>query len=239
MNTFTIPSLGYSFVADWYEGSSLSEVLLVLIGYDSTRTKQIALVSALVEKTGMSALVIDYSGHGDSPFAIDETRPAQHFLDAVCAYDWIKSTYPDSSISVIGASYGGYLASRLVSYRTVSKLVLRVPAIYEESEFYSLNRGRLKGNELNHIQANEYRRNSELLIQNPLLKSAHDFKGKALVVIHENDDLVPIETTSAYVKAFGADTYLAKGFIHSINESQISEDRFIEYQDYLSNWLQK
>lgn len=239
MNTLAIPCITYSLNAEWYEGVSTQHILLVLMGYGSTRAKQVPLVSALVRNTGMSALVIDYSGHGDSPFSLEETRPAQHFMEVICAYDWIKRTYPDSSISVMGASFGGYLASRLVRYREVNKLLLRVPAIYEESEFYTPGRGRLRGEEGYQTKANLYRKNTQRLLHHPVLKNADAFKGETLVVIHENDDLIPPETTAAYTQAFNAKTYVAKGFHHSINESPINDVQLLEYQNYLSEWLHR
>src|SRR5206468_9462352 len=122
------------------EAKTTEQILLVLPGWTSTKAKQNDLVSHIVESTGISALVLEYSGHGDSPFDVMETRPAQHFLEVICAFDWLKSKYPTAHISVMGGSYGGYLATQLTKYRQFDNLVLRVPAIYQPVDFYTLNK---------------------------------------------------------------------------------------------------
>src|ERR1700722_13600135 len=138
VRTFDIPCTGYSIVADWHEGKTNKKILLALPGYTSSRLRQKDLVSAIVNKTGISSLVIDYTGHGDSPFELRNTRPAQHFLEVIYAFDWLKQNYPDAQIFVMGSSYGSFLATQLTKYREFDKLVLKVPAIYKPEAFYDL-----------------------------------------------------------------------------------------------------
>lgn len=232
--TIKIPCTGYSVVADWYKGKNKNEILLVLIGYSSNRKKQYDLVSNIVNGTGMNALVFDYSGHGDSPFELDETRPAQHFLEVIYVFDWLKSKYPNTKINILGSSYGGYLATQLTKYRKFNKLVLRVPAIYSPNAFYNLQK------EV-HSDWNKkiFRRNKKLLASHPLLIRASKFKGKTLVVVHGKDEQIPKETTDAYIKAFNADVYLAESFTHSMGHIDNSRDKFGEYQNKIVSWLRK
>lgn len=231
--TLEIECAGYSVKADWYEGREKSKVLLSLIGWTSNRRKYIDILSAIVDKTGMSALVFDYSGHGDSPFDINKTRPAQHFLEVIYVFDWLKANYSDTSVTVMGASYGGYLATQLTKYRTFDKLILRAPAIYKPSDFYTLN-GEINSEE-GWAAKDAFRRDITALAKHPLLTRASDFKGKTLVVVHENDEQVPKETTDAYIKAFNADTYIAKGLPHSLQSA--SAEQKSEYQSKISDWL--
>lgn len=224
---------GYTVVADWYKGRDARRILLSLPGWTSSRKNYHDILSAIVTATGMSALVFDYSGHGDSPFEADETRLAQHFLEVIAVFDWLKKKHPTAQISVMGASYGGYLAAELVRYRDVEKLVLRVPAVYKPTDFYSLAK------DIDRAWTNKiYRKDKPAMQQNPVIAAASQFKGKTLVVVHELDEQVPRETTDVYTKAFHADTYLAKGFTHSIT-SKTPKDDLLAYRRAIANWLLK
>jgi hypothetical protein len=231
MREVKIACTGYSVSADWYQGTKKEQILLVLIGWTANRSSYQDLVSHIVDATGMSALVLEYSGHGDSPFDVMETRPAQHFLEVIYAYDWLRSKYPHAHISVMGTSYGGYLATQLTKYRTFDNLVLRVPAIYQPSDFYTLNKD-IDRQWTDHV----YREDADLLAKHPLLARASNFKGKTLVVVHEFDEQVPKETTDAFIKTFDAEVYLAKGFSHSVNPASPTQD-IPTYQKTISKWL--
>lgn len=231
--TLDIVCTGYSVKADWYETDTTDEIILLLIGWKSNRKKYNGILSAICNKTGKSALVFDYSGHGDSPFDVNTTRPAQHFLEVICVFDWLKERYPNANITVTGTSYGGFQAIQLTKYRIFDKLILRVPAIYKPSDFYTLNK---------YINSDEawaardaFRRDVDSLCKHPLLAKAANFVGKTLVVVHENDEQVPKETTDVIINAFRADVYLAKGFPHSIYEQP--RENIIQYQSAISDWL--
>lgn len=229
--TLDIECTGYSVVADLYAGRTKT-MLLSLVGWTSSRRQYSDILSAIVKNTGMQALVFDYSGHGDSPFNVEQTRPAQHFMEVICAFDWIRKTYPDYKITVMGTSYGGFLATQLTKYRTFDKLLLRVPAIYQPSDFYSLQR------DIDREWTDTvFRRDAKALASHPLLASASNFTGRTLVIVHELDGEVPRQTTDAYIKAFGAEVYLAKGFPHNIGN--MPRDQIVAYQNTISDWLNR
>lgn len=233
MKSPEIDCVGYSIAADWYEGDN-DEVLLVLPGYNSSKDKYTDLVGALVEKTGTNVLVIDYTGHGKSPFKIDELRPAQNFLEVITAYDWLKDNHSNLSINVMGTSYGGYLAANLTNYREVNKLVLRVPAIYPPEYFYT------KQKYIRDIHYKEYRQTFGSKIQideHPVFRAASDFSGKVLVVIHELDEHCPEDSTLAFAKAFDADTQVAKGLKHGMDN--YNREQIKQYQQNIAGWLNK
>ncbi|HSX44297.1 MAG TPA: YqiA/YcfP family alpha/beta fold hydrolase [Candidatus Saccharimonadales bacterium] len=232
-----IKCTGYSIAADWYEGANTDRILLVLPGYSSTKARQSELTTAIVERIGISALVIDYSGHGESPFELKDTRPAQHFLEVITSFDLIKTKYPQARVSVTGSSYGGFLATQLTKYREFEKLVLRAPAIYKPDTFYDLWAVRLANVEAYQEKNQPYRHDSEALKKHPLLARASNFKGKTLVVVHENDELIPRETTQAYIDAFNADSFVAPGFMHSVNQSSVTPQQLMGYQNRIADWL--
>lgn len=235
IKTLKVECTGYSVVADWYGGKSTDKVLLALIGWTAARKNYNDLLSAIVNNTGISALVFDYCGHGDSPFEAPETRPAQHFLEVIYVFDWLRERYPNAEITVMGTSYGGYMATQLTKYREFAKLVLRAPAIYKPEDFYTLN-GAINSEE-GWAAKDAYRRDVEALAKHPLLARASNFKGNTLVVVHENDEQVPSETADAYIKAFNADVHAAKGFPHFMGE--MPRQQIVGYQKVISDWLNK
>lgn len=231
-----IDCLGYQLEADLYERDS-NDILLVLIGYSSSKESYHDLVNSLVKNTNMSALVLDYSGHGVSPFSLEDVSPAQNFLEIIQVFDWLKEIYPDKRITVLGTSYGGFLAVQLTKYRKFDRLVLRVPAIYRPEEFYTKWGVRQKDQEAYLKSERAFRTDKEALASHPLLARASKFQGKTFVVVHENDELVPRQTTDAYIHAFNADSYLAKGFAHSFMTGPESEKP--KYKQVLADWLNK
>jgi len=230
---------GYQISTDWYEGRDTSKILIVLPGYSSSKARQKVHAEAMVQETGTCALVVDFSGHGTSPFELRDTRPAQHFLELINVFDWLRQQYPDATISVSGSSYGGFLAVQLTKYRTFKNLVLRAPAIYKPAAFYDLWSTRIDNKEAYDKAARAYRSDSEALAKHPLVGRASAFKGNVLVVVHEKDGVVPTETTAAYINTFNADTITAKGFAHSIDKSNMDEGQLQDYQDQISRWLNK
>jgi hypothetical protein len=233
MKSLQIPCDGYSLAADWYDGSN-DEILLVIPGWSSNKKRYEDLVGAIAEQSGTAALVVDLSGHGESPFELAERTPAQNLAEVVAAYDWLKENYPNKTINVMGTSYGGYLAAWLTTHRKVNKLVLRAPAIYKPED---MNK-QWKNIDREDTRA-KYRKNTKLLASNQLFSEAAGFGGKALVVVHEFDEEIPKATSAAFIKAFNSDEYIAKGFKHSFGAQLGQRDKIVAYQKVISDWLNK
>jgi len=232
LEKITIPYIGYEIAADWYKGND--NVLLVLPGFTSSKKSYEPLVSAIVEKTGTSALVIDYSGHGESPFDIQDITISENFSEVVRAYDWLKEKYPDRTIDVMGTSYGGFFAAKLPNVREIRKMILRVPANYDPKDLYTpwqkLDREQIR---------NEYRVDPKNFTDHPVLAEAAHFKGNAYVLTHEFDESCPKASTDPFISAFNAETWEAKGFVHGFGASNASTEQIEEYQTKLANWLMK
>ncbi len=228
----TIPCIGYEIAADWYAGNN--KVLLVLPGFTSSKNGYEGLVSSIVEKTGTSALVIDYSGHGESPFDIQGITISENFSEVVRAYDWIKAKYPYRDIDVMGTSYGGFFAAKLPSVREIRKMILRVPANYDPKDLYT------PWSKLNSEQIrNEYRIDPKNFDGHPVLAEAVYFKGEAYVLTHEFDEVCPKTSTDPFISAFSAETWEAKGFVHGYGKSNVSTEQLEEYQNKIVEWLMK
>lgn len=229
--TTDIQCVGYAVKADIYEGSTDGAILLSLIGRTSKRTKQryYDFLPRLSKELGITTVIFDYTGHGDSPFEIENLSPAQHFLEVVTVFDWIKEKYPNRKVLVIGSSYGGFLATQLTKYRKFDGLVLRAPAIYRPSDFYTPKKN--EDREATQL----FRCDADALAEHPLLARASSFEGKTLLVVHEKDELIPKETTDAYANALDSEVILVKGVTHSLDN--VTEQQVDEYNQKIIDWL--
>ncbi len=229
----TIPSLDYAIAADWYGGGNPTRILLTIVGFGSTKARNAEFIAEISERTGMSGLALDLSGHGESPFELDDTKPAQHLLEVTAAFDWLRSTYPEAKISVMGTSYGGYMAAWLTRFRNFDKLVLRTPALYKPEDFYSPHRLIHKSDELV-----AYRKNTRLIARNALFLQNPVFDGKTLLVIHSNDEDIPTETSNLYQENFAAEIYTAQGFVHGFRDPRNPQEGLEPYRATIATWLQ-
>ena len=231
MKKVTIDCTGYQIAADLYEQDQ-DKVLLVLPGFTSSKQNYKPLVEAIIERTNTSALVIDYSGHGESPFDIQDITITENFSEVVRAYDWLRQQYPDTPIDVMGTSYGGYFAAKLATVREVRKLIMRVPANYDPKDLYTPWR------ELDQEQIrNVYRVDPNNFTKHPVLDAAQNFKGQAYLLTHELDEACPRPCTDPFAAAFKAEAWEAKGFMHGFGATKPSPQQMNEYQDKLGEWL--
>lgn len=230
----TIPCVGYAIAANLYVNDVAKGFFLVIVGLNSTKDRNAQLVETILNGTDQNALVPDLSGHGESPFLLADISPAQHLTEVVHAFDWLRSNYPAADVTVMGTSYGGYLAAYLTQYRAFSKLLLRTPALYRPEDFLT-NNGRI-----DIVQtATVYRRNTGELSVNPIFRGAKIFTGTTFIVVHGADEIVPIQTTDRYIASFNADTYTADGFKHSFNDPTNPQEKMKVYVDTLVHWLAK
>lgn len=225
-----IDNIGYTLLADWYE-TDKDKVLLVLPGFTSTKERYEELVSTLVQSTGYSALVLDYAGHGKSPFNINDLSRADNFSDAVAAFDWLKRNHGQKKITVFGTSYGGFHAAYLTKFRTFQNVIFRVPASYPEETLYT------KIGEMKDAHSEEYRNNPDNYVDHWLFTHTDSVKGRALLVTHEFDTVCPPVATTPFAKAFRADTWEASGFQHGFKESDVGEQQLQNYYKKLTEWI--
>lgn len=226
-----INCVGYSVRADIYEGSISGAILLSLIGKTSRRNKQRYrnFLPKLAKELGITSVIFDYTGHGDSPFSLDEITPAQHFLEVVTVFDWMKDKYPNRKFFVVGSSYGGFLATQLTKYRKFDGLILQAPAIYKPEDFYT------KEGNLDDKATFAYRHDKISLANNPLLKRASNFGGEILLMVHKRDERIPKETTDAYANALHPEV-VVEDVPHSLGNT--TDEQVSVYNQKIFNWLE-
>jgi pimeloyl-ACP methyl ester carboxylesterase len=226
-----IQCAGYSISADWYNSDTADKSLLLIPGYQSRRERQADFASRVAMK-GLNVLVIDYSGHGDSPIKLQNTRPAQHLLETVCAFEWLEQKTSKDRISVMGTSYGAFQAAYLSLYRDFSKLVLRTPALYRPEDMYTPSTAVDRQE-----AADVYRKDVHAIAKHPLFNQAKVFDGQSLVVVHSEDEDIPKETTDAYIDAFKAETYIATGFRHWSRDPANTPGMLEVHQEKIAEWI--
>jgi len=230
MKEVEIPCVGYSIKADWYEGNK-DEVLLVLPGFTSTKAKYADMVQTIVEQTGISALVIDYSGHGESPFDINDLTRAQNFAEVIKAYDWLVKNKPNLIISAMGTSYGGFHAANLTKYRELNNIIFRVPASYPEETFFNVI------GEMEDAHSESYRNDPANYVDHWLFDHAYTIQGKVFVITHELDAICPKVATAPFIEAFNADHWEAPGFKHGLGQSEATDKQITAYYLKIADWI--
>jgi pimeloyl-ACP methyl ester carboxylesterase len=225
----------YSLAADWYDAGS-ERTIFALLGRTSSKAAFGPLVAEIAKKSHMNALVFDYSGHGESPFALEDTSAAQHFTEVVTVFDWLRGHHKGGMINVLGTSYGGFQGALLVRHRpeSVGKLVVTAPAIYRPWEF-NLPTGRQRSDPT--IAA--YRSDRGAVAQNPLFAGMPNPTTPTLVVVHGEDERIPVATTDAYAQGLRAETRVIAGLGHATEGPGVLPDVLETYQSTIASWLCK
>ncbi|MEK7202079.1 MAG: alpha/beta fold hydrolase [Patescibacteria group bacterium] len=228
--TIDIECKGYAVKADIYKGNKDSVVALFLIGRTSSSSKPRykEFLPRLAQDLGITSVIFDYTGHGDSPFDIEDLSPAQHFLEVITVFDWMKEKYPSRRFFVVGSSYGGFLATQLTKYKNFDGLILQAPAIYRPVDFYT------PAKKWDENATYSLRRDVEALAKHPLLERAAQFEGKVLLVVHKRDERIPKETTDAYANALHPEV-IVEDIPHSLGKA--TEQELASYNQKLFDWI--
>jgi uncharacterized protein len=221
----------------WSSGfSSKRPIVLVIHGWTSSMTRYPERVKPLVEM-GYLVLLFDLRGHGKSDGELGLLSPHDHFNDCLAAYDYLISQENAdlNNISVIGSSYGGYLASLLTAERKVHHLALTVPALYPNTIFDS-TKGIKRSNEVM-----SYRDEYHAAEDDFALKAISEFTGDLLIITAEKDEILSPTVMENYknaakVKYTHADV---KGADHSMKILGTNEERIRIHAEWFKQFKTK
>ncbi|MBI4064900.1 prolyl oligopeptidase family serine peptidase, partial [Candidatus Gottesmanbacteria bacterium] len=136
-------------------------------------------------------------------------------------------------IHVVGASYGGYMASLLSTKRPIASLVLRAPALYPDEKFRTPTL---------HIVGSDiqiYRQQHLTYQKNKALSAIHAYGGKILLIECENDDDVPKPTTNNFARVIRDQKQLTRivipGADHTLSQPQWKQF----FIDTSASWFSK
>ncbi len=200
-------------------------IVLVLHGWTSSTKRYPERIEPLV-KMGYVCVMFGMRGHDTTGYELAHYSRKDHLDDCIAAYDFIPhlKDVDTSNISILGSSYGGYMAVLVTEKRPVSNLILLAPAQYQNEMF---TQPQLTQDE---EERKQYRLQHHTPEDNHALAVIHHFKGKILFIQPELDEQVPAQVASDYLEAINTDyTHkIIKGADHSFytgntNQQMISE----------------
>lgn len=188
-------------------------------------------VERMSQKTGLPFATLDYAGHGLHALPIDESTRQQQHEEVVAVYDELKDRGYENII-VIGGSFGSYMAALLVGARPVHTVVLRAPAIYDDTEFeLSFNKT------LRWLDHDAYQKNKETaayIQNNAAVRAIRAFEGTTYVFEHELDEVIPAVMPQTYYKAAKHGNYIViPKTKHSPKYMPNPQPHF----DYIEHWV--
>ena len=202
--------------------------VLFIHGWSSNESGYRTRAESLV-RLGYICLTFDLIGHGHSSGSIETVTLKENIDAAVAAYDFLASQegVDNNTISIVGTSYGGYLAAILPSKREVKSLVLRVPAIYADERDT-----RIKDSKQSMHLASEQARTRD----NLALNSISGFDKRILLIEAEHDQVIPhyiIELIKKAAKPNSLEHVVVKGADHQFSKPEWQQ----EFIDLLIRWF--
>ena len=183
---------------------------------------------------GCACLTFDLRGHEATRSQWDTITRPQNLADLVAAFDLLASQphVDPSSMAVVGISYGGYLAALLTALRPVRWLALRSPALYRD-EGWDLPKRQL------HVETDlkAYRREHVPPDANRALRACADYRGDALVVAAECDEIVPHPVIANYVAALSRSRSLTTRVLAGADHALTAKPAQKAYSNVLVDWL--
>jgi uncharacterized protein len=181
----------------WHEPNRLIPGVLFVHGWGSNQRNNLRLARS-ISRLGCICFTFDLRGHAATSDLHACVTPEENMADVLAAYDLLAAhdSVDKNAMAVIGSSYGGYLAAILTSMRQVDWLVLRVPAIYRDSDWTQPKA------QIDRTDLNAYR---DLYLEPEDSRALHacsQFAGDALIVESEKDTVVAHPTVASYSAAF-------------------------------------
>lgn len=207
--------------------------VLFVHGWGGSQAQYRARARALATR-GCVCLTFDLTGHAATQPLFETVSREQNLRDVVSAYDLLCShrNVDPEQIAVVGSSYGGYLSAILTARRAVRWLVLRVPALYVDSDW---EMPKLKLRKAQNLVV--YRQSFVPAAENRALRDCANFTGDVLVVESEFDDLIPHTVIESYLEAFvkaRSKTWrLVSGADHGLTDERCQQ----AYTSLLLDWF--
>ena len=207
--------------------------VLFVHGWGGSQAQDLARAREVVG-LGCICLTFDLRGHELMQAQRETVTRADNLRDLEAAYDLLTSLHgvDPHSIAVVGASYGGYLAAMLTELRPVRWLALRAPALYKDENWDKPKRSL-------HIDPEfaAYRASSIRAPDNRALAACARYKGDALIVESEKDEIIPHAVIKNYVAALSGAHSLTARVIAEAGHSLAGGDFDAAYTKILLTWL--
>lgn len=205
--------------------------VLFVHGWGGSQARDLARARGIAG-LGCICLSFDLRGHAQTLAQQQTVTREQNLKDLLAAYDLLvrHPNIDPSAITVVGTSYGGYLAAILTSLRPVRWLAMRVPALYRDEDWEMPKR------QLDRDVLNRLRRSRVRPEDNRALEACAAFTGDVLIVESEQDSFVPHETIMSYRAAFQRTHSLTHRIILGADHALSDESCQRAYTDILVSW---
>jgi pimeloyl-ACP methyl ester carboxylesterase len=170
-------------------------LLLVLPGWDDAGKEQFERLEAELSPAGWRCRRADLP---DADWPAERRRHVSRedsLRQALKDHDALANGDHHPCVALLGFSYGGYLAALISARRTVSHLVLRSPALYPDDDWT------VPKEELDKRMLEAYRNRLHAPSDNRALAACAAFRGHALLVSSELDQVVPPTVVDSYSSA--------------------------------------
>jgi alpha-beta hydrolase superfamily lysophospholipase len=171
----------------------------------------------VAQEVGAVCLTFDLAAHGESSGVLPELSVADHLADVIAAYDALADhvLVDAHRIGVCGASYGAYLAVLATSVRRIARLILRAPALYNDSELSS--------------RLDLPRRSDPDAVADSFMRTLRGCSMPTLVLESEDDDVIPHSVIRRYLENLPqVEHAILRGAKHSL-VTDAERAQFIEW----------
>ncbi len=206
--------------------------VLFIHGWVSSRKSPAEYAANLAAK-GYICLVFDLSGMGESEGDLGTLTRKDFLNDSLAAYDYLQAIPGVHSISVVGTSFGSYLACLLAGKREVRDMVLRVPADFTDEGFDS---------QPQILLSDRYDKEGlgmgKLSVRTSYaIEALKKFKGKVLIVQSEKDTIVGPDMVKRFADAVPGNNLthiVMQGAPHTLSRSAQYRK---EFAGILDDWF--
>ena len=207
-------------------------------GWDDDRQRYHGLARELSSR-GWVCRTVDLPNPSWSAAQRESASRADNLDDVLRAYDALAGepgVLPDA-ITLVGVSYGGYLAAFASAMRSVRWLVLRAPALYRDEE-WTLPKEQLDKQDLSVYRLMRLRPQD-----NRALAACAAFRGEVLVIESGHDDTVPHPVIENYLSAFArarsVDAEVLEGADHALSHPDWERDFHLRLMAWLTGRRQE
>lgn len=159
---------------------------------------------------------------------------ADFLKDVVAGYDCLTESegIDKERISVVGESFGAYLACILSTKRAVKSLALRVPTDFPDEGFEDTPQEKLAG-----LLSQEWKKQEHQFAESRALHGLRDFQGDILLVAAELDEYVPYQTTRNYLEAINESAKVKYVMMRAARHALMNPIKLYQFMKLQSKWL--
>lgn len=206
--------------------------LIFLHGWMSSKESTAWFAEKLAEQ-GFTTLIFDFRGMGQSEGNLQQLTRRDYLVDCLAAYDFLISQPDVQMISIVGVSFGGYMAPLVTQYRSVREIAMRAPANYPDED---VNKPQI----VHSTPADSHGWETDInqRARTRAVKALELFSGDILLVESENDTTIHPLTVQTFHDAAQKSAKLTykilKGAPHSISGDKHHREAYLEL---LVSWI--